>query len=256
MSESSCSSKPAFTLALAIVLAMAPVMFPLVASASVEVRDTVTVKGRSVMLSARTGGTFLSIGAEGGKVVEFSVEGKVIGKTLSGGDAVAYMEYTSKKKGLYELLARSGRDENMGLLLVAESGASVLLVDVAGALFKDPIGRDSRDDTLEALKTLGSRYQIIYLYSRLFGLKHARKWLRDKGFPLMPVLGYQQGRTVRHLRLMGLSVEAIVTGPVVIGGIQEMDVKVFTFDKEGEGEQVSTWEEVREALLGSIHNKQ
>ncbi len=213
----------------------------------------VTVKGSTVMLSARTGGTFF---AEGGELVEFSVSGKALGKTLSGGDAVAYMEFTAKQKGLHEILARSGGDEDKGLLLVAEPGTNVLLVDVAGALFKDPIGHNPRDDALEVLKALGSRYQIIYLHSRLFGLKLARKWLKDNGFPAMPVTLYQKGRSIRRLRRMGLSVEAIVTGPVVMGEVLERDVKVFTFDKEGTGEHVSTWEEVREALRETLHDKQ
>lgn len=250
MSENFCSNKkPLFTLALTFVLAI----FPLVASASVEVRDMVTVKGNTVMLSARTGGAFLS---EGGKVVEFSVNGKLLGGTLSGGDAVAYMEFTANDKGLHEILARSGGDEDKGLLLVVEPGTKVLLVDVAGALFKDPIGRAPRDDTLEALKALETEYQMIYLHSRLFGLKHARKWLKDNGFPSMPVTAYQKGRTVRRLRQMGLSVEAIVTGPTVIGEILESDVKVFTFDKKGTGEHVSGWEEVREALSETSEDKQ
>ncbi len=249
MSESYCSNKPSFTLALTFVLAM----FPLIASASVEVRDIVTVKGSTVMLSARTGGAFLS---EGGKVVEFSVGGKLLGKTISGGDAVAYMEFTANDEGLHELLARSGVDEDRGLLLVAEPGTRVLLVDVAGALFKDPIGRAPRDDALEVLKALGTRYQIICLHSRLFGLKHVRQWLKDNGFPPMPVIVYQKGRTLRRLRKMGLSVEAIVTGPTVMGEVLEDDVKVFTFDKKGAGEHVSGWEEVQEALSGTLHDKQ
>ncbi len=251
MSESYCSNKLTLTLALVFVLAL----YPLIASASVEVRDIVTVKGSSVMLSAKTGGTFLSIGAKGGKLVEFSVSGKALGTTLSGGDAVAYMEFTTKDVGLHEILVRSGDDQDKGLLLVAEAGARILLVDVAGALFKDPIGRDPRDDALDAINALEAEYRIIYLHSRLFGLKHARKWLKDNGFPSMPVIGYQKERSVRRLRRMGLSVEAIVTGPVVIGVVAESDVKVFTFDKKGEGEHVSGWEDVRDALREASNEK-
>ena len=62
-------------------------VFPATALSRVTVYDTVVIEGQKVMLRAETSGILFR---KGGELVEFCIDGKSIGKTLSGGDGVAF----------------------------------------------------------------------------------------------------------------------------------------------------------------------
>ena len=241
MSESYCSNKPAFFLVLAFALALSPVA----AHAAVEVRDVLTVSGNTIMLSARTGGGFFS---EGGQLVEFLVDGESMGKTLSGGDAIAYMEYTAKGPGKYKIQVRSETDEDNGMLLVSGKGAQVLVIDVFSSLLKDPIGRLPRARAKEALIALGEKYTIIYLHNRFLGPSVVRGWIRKNELPDWPVLDNRIGAHIRRFEKMGLSVKAIVIGTEMLIAGGSGDARVFSFEKIKGTEHVSSWDDIRESL--------
>ncbi len=211
-----------------LVLAMSIVIIPAISQAGVVVRDSVTVQNKPVMLSARTSGTFL---AKGGVLVEFLLDGSSLGKTLSGGDGIAYMEYTPGPLGNHVLTARAGKDADDGALLVSGAGDAVVFIDVMGALFKDPLGRDQQEGSLEAINELGGKFHFVYLYSVLPGLKITRSWLLREDFPRWPVLDIRGGRTVRRLEEMGLRVHALVLGPEMAKMVKAKDRKIYSLYK-------------------------
>ncbi len=69
---------------------MFALLSPADALAEVVVQDMVSPVGREVMLRAETKGGFFS---KGGALVEFFVDGKSVGKNLSGGDGLAYLQF-------------------------------------------------------------------------------------------------------------------------------------------------------------------
>ncbi|HXX53248.1 MAG TPA: hypothetical protein VEI28_01615, partial [Thermodesulfovibrionales bacterium] len=75
------------------------------AVAEVVVSDMIGQKGYRVMLKAQTKGTLFS---QGGKLVEFLIDGKSIGHVLSGGDGLAFKQYTPLEPGIYRITAKSG----------------------------------------------------------------------------------------------------------------------------------------------------
>ena len=70
------------------------------AIAGVTAFDAVTTVKNPVKLTALTKGRFFS---EGGKLVEFHINEKHIGTTLSGGDGYAFLTYTPQSKGLIKI---------------------------------------------------------------------------------------------------------------------------------------------------------
>lgn len=71
------------------------------AGAEVIFFDEISLKGEIVMLKAVTKGKIFT---KGGQMVEFSVEGKSIGRSLSGGDGAAFKEFRVEKTGLHKVL--------------------------------------------------------------------------------------------------------------------------------------------------------
>ena len=213
------------------------VMVPAISQADVDVRDSVTVVNKPVMLSAKTKGIFL---AKGGELVEFLLDDSSLGRTLSGGDGFAYMEYTPGHEGLHKLTARAGRQVDAGVLLVAGAGDAVVFIDVMGALFKDPLGRDPQAGSIEAIKGLGGKFHLVYLYSVLPGLKITRSWLLKNDFPKWPVLDIRGGRTVSRLEEMGLRVHALVLGPEMAKLVRGKDRKIYSLYKTDKTDKPDT----------------
>jgi hypothetical protein len=75
------------------------IMVP-VALSEISVYDIVTISGRAVMLRAETKAGFF---AEGGSLVEFFINGRSIGKNLSGGDGIAFKPFVPVREGTYKL---------------------------------------------------------------------------------------------------------------------------------------------------------
>ena len=80
--------------------------------------DTVALKGQEVMLRAETKGKFLS---KSGEVVEFIVDGKSIGKSLSGRDGFAVKTFVPAKTGFYKINVKSGDDKDSCLLYTSDA---------------------------------------------------------------------------------------------------------------------------------------
>ncbi len=108
---------------------------PDAAVARVLVYDDVALKGREIMLRAETRGTLLS---KGGEVVEFIVDGRSIGKNLSGRDGFAVKTFVPARTGLYKISVKSGEDKDSGILLALEKKTRIVFIDVGGSLLEGP----------------------------------------------------------------------------------------------------------------------
>ena len=102
-------------------------VYPDAALSRVLVYDDVALKGHEVMLRAETRGVLFSKGRE---VVEFTVDGRSIGKNLSGTDGFAVKEFIPARTGLYKINVKSGEDKDSGLLLALERKTRIVFIDV------------------------------------------------------------------------------------------------------------------------------
>jgi hypothetical protein len=215
--------------------------------ADVLVFDAVAVTGRPVMLKARTVGIIM---AEGGKLVDFSVEGKALGRRLSGGDGMAYIEYTPRRAGLLKVKAKSGGEEATGLLLVLGKKDRVVLIDVAGALATGGLFPAPRSGGAEAMDKLGEHYRLIYYSSGPLGTIGYRAWLKENGFPKHLVLDWKGERTVENLLDLGVTVRAAVGGAEFVrAAARSKDTLLFSFDPDSEGTRVRSWDDILKELL-------
>lgn len=219
-------------------------LIPSVACAEVVVRDDVAAAGEAVMLRARTKGFILP---RGGEIVEFSIDGKVLGRNLSGGDGWAFREFTPKKEKLYEIKAVSGEESGTGFLLSLKKGKGILFIDVQGSLIKPPFSQLPREGSLDAVKRMAEKFPLVYLYTELPGAA-IRAWLKENEFPEAPLLGWRGGRVFDEVVDRGLEVEAVVGSAAVVESALEHKPLLFTFEPSDEAEEVDEWEEIEEGL--------
>src|SRR4030067_1851182 len=91
--------------------------FPVYAFAEVLVFDSVSLKGKETMIKAETKGRYF---AKGGQKIELFINGKSIGKVLSGGDGFAYKAFTPFRSGLYSVVVKDRKDKVSGCILSLE----------------------------------------------------------------------------------------------------------------------------------------
>jgi len=231
-----------FVLAFVFLVLNIPVLY-----ADVQVYDSIATSGQPVMLKARTGGRFFP---KGGELVDFSIDGKKIGRTLSGGDGVAYLEYKPTKSGLLEIKAASGGDESTGVLQVFGKKDKAIIVEVAGALATEDFVPAPRKGASEAIEKLAERYRVIYVSTGLMGMESNRQWLKSKEFPRHAVLEWKGTGTLKHILDMGVQVKAAVGGAEIIRAAERNEGTLsFTFDPEADGKRVRSWDEILKELL-------
>jgi hypothetical protein len=215
------------------------------AHAGVRVHDDVVRKGKPVMLIAETTGRFF---AKGGQVVEFSVDGKNMGRALSGGDGYAYKEFTPKRRGLHVVTARSSSDEAEGLLLSLERGTGILFIDVAGALFESLITRAPRMGSREAVGRIRKRFPVVYLNRLPAASGLMKKWVKDGEFPDAPLLDWDGGGVFHDMAEKGFKAKVVVGSPDVLESSREFEAEAFTFEEAEGATQVGGWKEIEDAL--------
>ena len=211
----------------------------------VFVYDTVALKGQEVMLRAETRGTLLS---KSGEVVEFIVDGRSIGKNLSGRDGFAVKGFIPARTGLYKINVRSGDDKDSGILLALERKTRIVFIDVAGSLLEGPFGEKERPESRKAITKIQKRFPIVYLLKGLLSVEAIRTWLKKNNFPVAPVLPWGQGEVFREIRERDLQIKAIVGGPEVIESAQMYKPRAFSFDSVEDAEVVENWGEIEKKL--------
>ena len=213
--------------------------------ADVIIHDNVTLKGREVMLMAETRGALLS---KGGELVEFFVNGKSIGKNLSGRDGFAVKRYTPLKSGLYKILIKSDDNKDNGVLLALDKKANLVFIDVEGSLLDGPFGMKAKSGSVEAAKKIGKRFPIIFLQKGFLNVRSVRAWLKEKGYPEAPVLSWERGDVLKEIKEKGLSIKAIVGGAEVIEAAETDKLRAFSFDSVENAEVVENWGEIEKKL--------
>lgn len=220
-------------------------IFPASAWSRVIVGDMVVVKGKKVMLTAETKGKFLS---KGGELVEFLVDGKSIGKNLSGGDGVAYKTFTPQRTGLHKIRVTSDEGEDTGLLLSLRKGSGIVFVDVEGCLIETPFLRKSRKGSQAAVKEISQRSPVVFLQRGLLGVDLTREWLRENEFMELPVIPWRKGAVFDDVVEEGLEVKAVIGAPKVIESAGKHAPLSFGFEQVEGAEWVGNWEDISKKL--------
>ncbi len=234
-------------LAVFICLAILFCVFPASALSRVTVYDTVVIEGQKVMLRAETSGKLFR---KGGELVEFFVDGQSIGKTLSGGDGVAFKQFTSIKTGLRQISVRSDKDEDTGLLLSLKRGASIVFVDVEGSLLEGLLSWEPKHGSQKVIKEIHKMFSIVYLQTSVVGLRAVKVWIEENEFEKLPVVPWRQGAIFNEIAEKGLRIKAIIGGPKVIESAKEYKPLAFSFEASEYAENVKDWEEISNKISG------
>lgn len=219
--------------------------FPVITSAAVFVYDSIALKSEETMIAAETKGRFF---AKGGQIVEFFVEGKLIGRALSGGDGFAYKPYVPRKLGMHEIVARYGNDEDRGIVLSLKKGSRIVFIDLEGSLLANPYTKETIETCNVAIKEIIKKYPVVYLQTGLIGMKIIKKWLKKNKFPESVILTWQMGAIFHDLNNKGIKIKAIIGSQKVVESASDYEPKAFSFDDFDAAERVNDWEEIKKAL--------
>jgi len=227
------------------VLSIALGMLPLDALADVVFHDDVVISGREIALKAETKGTFLF---RGGEIVEFFVDGKPVGKSLSGGDGVAFKRFVPSKEGLYKIRVRSGKASDSGVLLALRKKSRVVCIDVEGGLSEGMFFEKVHPGSAKAVRTICKRYPVVFLQTGLAGVRTLKSWLKKNNFPELPVLAWRGGEVFGEIHQGGLVIKAVVGRPDVVNSAIEYKPLAFSFHPLENGESVEDWDEIEKRL--------
>jgi len=218
--------------------------FPTLALGGVIVHDMVVVEGDAIMLKVETRGKLFR---KGGEVVEFFVDGKSIGRSLSGGDGIAFKRFTPFKSGTYRISAKSGTDEGKGLLLALRSGVRVVFVDVEGSLL-ERFSNKPKQASQKVLKRIKRSFPVVLLQTGLLDKNAIKKWMKENEFVELPVLAWGQGALFDEMAEKGFKVKAVIGSRGVIESAKEYKPRAFSFEDVEGAEVVKDWEEIGKKL--------
>ncbi|GAB4489739.1 MAG: hypothetical protein OHK006_21780 [Thermodesulfovibrionales bacterium] len=214
-------------------------------SADVAVQDVVAVSGEEVRLTAETKGGYFS---KGGRTVEFSINGKAVGTSLSGGDGVAVRLHTVRRPGLYPLAVRSGKASGNGSILVLRKGAWVVFLDIEGTLQARPFSNKPLIQSRSVIRNIMKNYPVVYLHTGTLGMQAVKDWLVRNRFPTAPVLPWQAGEVFADMRKKGLQVRAVVGTQAVIESAAEYRPKAFSFEETEGAVLLKDWQDLEKKL--------
>ena len=221
---------------------------------AVIVYDQVTTVGTPVYLEVLTKGRIF---ADGGRLVEFYLDDKSIGKNLTGGDGHGYRKYMPDRPGMLKVSARSKGESGSGLLLVIKKSEKAVLIEIEGA-FKDAfISQVAAKANRRVIETLFKEYRVIYLsrYSRYLGIQRSKDWLDEVEFSEGPVLSWRGSQTLTTLKARQIQLYAIIGSAEIIGEAAEYIERRYTFEQTQNGKTVEDWEEIIELLQKSAPTK-
>ncbi len=210
-------------------------------NAEVIVHDMIALKDKPTMLMAETKGRFFS---KGGEVVDFFIDGKSIGRNLSGGDGFVFKQFTPAKRRLYRIIAESGGDKDEGLLLSLKRGDSIVFIDVEGSVLGTLFSMKPKKGSQKAIKQISALFPVVYLQTGILGIRVVKKWLKENGFQEAPLIRWRQGAIFDEIKEDGLKIRAIIAGPSVIESAKQYKPRAFSFDDVEGAEEVKDWEEI------------
>ncbi|MEW6569887.1 MAG: hypothetical protein AB1390_01745 [Nitrospirota bacterium] len=220
-------------------------LFPICSYATVTVYDVVGLQGENVTLTAETRGKFLR---KGGQIVEFFVNDKSVGRSLSGGDGVAYRKTVIPRNGIHTVEAKSGGDVGKGIILSLRKGQKIILIEIESGLMDDIFFRRPRKGSQNAVNKLSKRYPLVFLQSGLLSIEAARTWLGENGFQNFPILRWKEGLIFDEIMDKGFKIKAIIGSKGVIQSAEKYRLKTFSFEEAENAEEVRDWEEIIKKL--------
>jgi hypothetical protein len=212
-----------------------------IASAGVTAFDAVTSIKNPIKLQALTKGRFFS---EGGKLVEFFIDEKHIGTTLSGGDGYAFLKYIPQSKGLKRIKLKTADESDEAMLLVTDKKDKVILIAIEGSLFESTLSFKPAKGAKEAIGTISQKYRIIYL--SMIGIKQSRKWLQENKLYESIVFSWDGENLINDLREKDINIYAIVGSPDMLAEIK--DIRKFSFKETDNGTEVESWSDILKQL--------
>jgi hypothetical protein len=215
------------------------------AEAATIVFDRVTTVGTSVYLKVLTKGRLFS---QGGKRVTFYLDGKPLGKTLTGGDGYGYLKYTPERKGIQNIEVRADEDKGSGRILVLAKDEKAIVLEIEGSLKPSLYSEDIRSEGREAVSTLIRSHKIIYL-NRFFDTGLSKKWLEKEKFPPSVIMRWRGSGSFAYLREQGVNLWVFIGSAALISASTEYFEKSYTFEETEKGKKVDDWSEVVKLLL-------
>lgn len=212
--------------------------------AATIVFDRVTTVGTSVYLKVLTKGRLFS---QGGKRVTFYLDGKLLGKTLTGGDGYGYLKYIPDQTGIQNIEVRTDEDKGSGSLLVLAKDEKAIVLEIEGSLKLSLYSEDIRDESREAVSTLIRSHKIIYL-NRFFDTGLSKKWLEKEKFPPSVVLRWRGSRSFAYLKEQGVNLWAFIGSAALVSESTEYFENSYTFEESKKGKKVEKWSEVVKLL--------
>ena len=220
------------------------IIFAQAIHAEIVVYDRITALKRPVMLKALTKGRFFP---RGGTLVDFFVDGKHIGKRLSGGDGYAFFKYLPKRFGVRTVKVKSRDESGEGMLLVTKKNEKVLLLEIEGGIMQSRLSREPKQGSTKAIKKSMAKYRIIYVTTML-GINRSRKWLEQAALPLSVIVRWTGAELLDELRGLGIRLIAVVGSASLISEASEHIKKRYSFDDTEDGIVVEDWEDLSRKL--------
>jgi len=218
---------------------------PAYAYSEIIVNDTVALSGEEILIKVETKSGYF---AKGGKIVEFSVNGKSIGSVLSGGDSIAYKIFKTGGPGMYTVSARCGKDTGSGVILVLKKNSKLVFIDIEGSLLAVPFAKKPINSSREVIRKIMNSYPVIYLHTGNIGLREVREWLRQNRFPVSAVLSWQTGDIFTALNKKGLKIKAVIGSQAVFDSANANKPEFFGFDEEDSSKNIKAWQDIEKKL--------
>ncbi len=220
--------------------------FYAVSTAEIMIYDSLGRINEPIVLKAETKGFFFS---NGGKLVEFFVNGEPVGKRLSGGDGLAFMEYLPHRTGFIDIQARSGKESDKGLLLVPVKDDPYLLIEIEEVFIKPGIMlkalSESESESEEDILKLIDKYRVIYVTTML-GPRYSKKWINEKNLPLSVIYKWSDTDLGEDLKNLDVSIYAVIASPEILAATSSLADKRYTFSDDEEEEE--SWRELLKEL--------
>jgi hypothetical protein len=224
---------------------------PAKAFPDIIIHDIVVPAGKEVMLRAEVKGKLFR---KGGELIEFFVNGKSIGKSLSGGDGFAYKQFIPLKISRYQIKAKGGKDEGKGLVISLGRGAKLIFVDVENSLF-ERFSSKPRQGSQKSIKEINRRFPVVLLKTSPLNIKSVKELLKKNEFPDLPLISWEQGTVLSEFAGDGFRIKAVIGSPDVIYSSKEYKPLAFSFEETEDAVEVKDWEEIRKRVIDRSKDK-
>ena len=226
-------------------LTLVACMLPQSVLSEVIVHDMVVPEGKKVLLRGETRGKFFS---KGGEMIEFFIDGRSLGSTLSGGDGLAFKQFVPPGPGVYDITARSGNEKGTGVLLALKERTGIIFIDAGGSVLEGPFSGRPVSRSREVIKEIGRKFPIVFLQSGFADTRMLKQWLRENGFITSPVVQWNNGAIFDDMHEKGFTIRAIIGSPQIIESAKKHRPLAFSFQEADDAVKVKDWEEIRKRL--------